>query len=539
MSNPFDQFDQQAANPFDEFTPPQTSATPVAVDVAGQLSQGIVKGLPNMLDLGGAAVATLGDAVTGQTGQQGMSANFQQYLQSAPVSRGVDAFLGTQERQAETTAGKYANLTGQGIATAPMVGARFMQGAAGGFLGGVGGDIGKSSGVPYGEAIGTLVGGGVGAAAIGPLTQRAKAVTQRLAAPKIDQNTAQLAQRAQDFNIPLSVTQINPTRFGDTVQKVSQEIPFSGVNKFDDAQSLGWNRALAKEAIGMDVEALNPKAVRGFLEKVDQDYTDALAGTSVRITKDQLARFDDIGTKTDVLPDAFKKPVLDKIQSVKSQIANGFVKGEKANNLRKELMAAAGRAGPEVKDYFNEMAATLGDVVMEGLPAEKAAKLAQTNRYYRNFKTVEPLLEKATDGLINPTQLQQRVASSKYIRGSRVDSGDDALIDLGRIGAMIPKLGGSDTAQKTLLMQAAGLAATPTAGAGLFIEPATTIAGLSANRAYQSLFNQNQNVVKAAIEKSNATAERAARKAAFEAAKKPVTIDVKPKNLNLKTGKGE
>ena len=517
MANPFDQFDNNVANPFDEFSPPETPTTPVAVDVAGQLATGIVKGIPNMLDLGGAAVATAYDAATGQTPQTSALQNFQQYLQSAPVSRGVDTVLGTTgDRQAETAAGRYANMVGQGIATAPLVGAKFAQGAAGGLMGGVGGDIGKASGVPYGEIAGALVGGAAGAAAVGPLTQRAKALTQRLAAPKIDQNTAQLAQRAQDFGILLSVNQINPTRFGNTVQKVSQEIPFSGVGAFDDAQSLSWNKALAREAVGMDVDALTPKAVRGFLDKVDQDYTDALAGTTVRITKDQLSRFDDIAQRTDVLPDAFKKPVFDKIKYIKNQIANGFVKGEKANNLRKELMAASGRAGPELKDYFAEMAATLGDTIVSSLPAEKAALLAQTNRYYRNFKTVEPLLEKSVDGIVNPTQLQQRIASSKYIRGSRLDSGDDALIDLGRIGAMIPKLGGSDTAQKTMLMQAAGAVG---ATGGAAIDPASTAAVLGANRAYQSLYNQNPNIIKAAIKKSGAETEGAARRAAFEAAK--------------------
>jgi hypothetical protein len=524
--NPYAEFAQDV-NPYAEFFKPEMPATPVAVDVVGQLATGIVKGIPNILDLGGAAVATAADAAMGRSGEGGAMQNFQQYLQSAPVSRGVDTLLGTQERPAETTAGRYANLTGQGIATAPLLGARLAQGAAGGLMGGVGGDIGKASGVPMGEVIGSFAGGAIGAAAVGPLTQRAKAVTQRLAAPKIDQSTAQLAQRAQQFDIPLSVTQVAPTRVRSTVQKVSQELPFSGVGKFEDTQVSAWNKALTK-TIGVEADTLSPEIVNQFLQKTGKEYDNVLAGTTVRMGKDASRAIQgavDESYKT--MDKSLADIVAANAQDLLAQAKGGFISGEKAASIRRTLMNRASKASGEVKDALGDIVSQFDEVIRQSMPQEKVDALNTLNRQYRNFKTIEPLLEKSVDGVINPTQLLQRVASSKFIKGSRAELGQDDLVDLARIGKMMPRLGGSDTAQKTTLMQAVA----PTSIAGTAVEPTTGITALAGNRAYQSLYNQNQAVVNAAI-------ERAARKAAFEAKRNPVKIEVKPSNLD-KTGKGK
>jgi len=129
-------------------------------DVGIQFNQGLVKGIPNLIDMGGAAVATLADKATG--GKEGWGDTFSGYAEQAPLSKGLDKLLGTKERAAETTAGRYANAGGQALATLPFAGAKaatslpmVTRAVASGVTGAAGADVGA----PLGGYIGELVGG--------------------------------------------------------------------------------------------------------------------------------------------------------------------------------------------------------------------------------------------------------------------------------------------------------------------------------------------------------------------------------------------
>ena len=135
------------------------------------------------------------------------------------------------------------------------------------------------------------------------------------------------------------------------------------------------------------------------------------------------------------------------------------------------------------------------DVVADELPEGASNKLQTLRKNWRNFKTIEPLLEK---GEINPTQLINRVAASKYIKASRSKIGDDELVDLARIGKeLMPKLGGSDTFQKSALAGGSIVG-----GAGLVTNPlatlTTAVAVPAANRGLQKTVS-NQKLIDLAI----------------------------------------
>jgi GH24 family phage-related lysozyme (muramidase) len=105
---------------------------------------------------------------------------------------------------------------------------------------------------------------------------------------------------------------------------------------------------------------------------------------------------------------------------------------------------------------------------------------------------IEPLAAKAKGGMINPTQLNQRV-SQVYRRAHTIgESGD--IGDLARIGnELMPVLGGSDTAEKLLYMTGAG-------GTAVVNAPLTG-AALAGNRLLQSGVNRNQALVNKLIER--------------------------------------
>lgn len=57
---------------------------------------------------------------------------------------------------------------------------------------------------------------------------------------------AQLANSAiNDYGIPLSATQVAPSRFGKLLDSVSAKVPFSGAQGFQDAQQKAFNAAVA------------------------------------------------------------------------------------------------------------------------------------------------------------------------------------------------------------------------------------------------------------------------------------------------------
>lgn len=166
------------------------------------------------------------------------------------------------------------------------------------------------------------------------------------------------------------------------------------------------------------------------------------------------------------------------------------------------------------------MVDVIDNIAERNLTDEAAATLTQARYEWRNFKTIEPLLEKSVDGNINPTDLLQRVASSKYIKASRAETGQDNLVDLARIGKrFLPKLGGSDTAQKAALMVAAKRGATVAGGTiglgGLTaVNPLAALSGaalsgavMAGNRGMQKV-NQSKTLVDLAVKNSGKAAKQ-------------------------------
>jgi hypothetical protein len=136
-------------------------------------------------------------------------------------------------------------------------------------------------------------------------------------------------------------------------------------------------------------------------------------------------------------------------------------------------------------------------VIEQSLPPERADAIRTLNKQYRNFKTVEPLLEKSVGGRINPTDLMNRVASSKFIKASRKDIGQDELVDLAEIGKFMTKQGGSDTAQKQAVMGGLyGLG-----GTAAYFDPLSAGVALGANRILQKV-NQSSGLLEKSVEKS-------------------------------------
>lgn len=486
MANPWEKY-QTTSGPWEKYGNPNVA--PV-VDVANSALSGFVNGIPNTLDALGGLAATGVNAASEKLG-------YGQQVDVKPVyGPAANQAMGTDAYQPQTDAGRYANTAAQGASVGMLAGpVGMLSGATGGLGSEAGGDVGQAVGGDIGRVVGSIAGGVVGGAVpqtMGPLTMKALEATKRAAAPKLNEDAAKLAQRAQELGVPLSLNQVAGSRVRDNAQKISQAIPLSGVKGFEENQVSSWNKALSK-TIGVDADKLTPETVNKALSNFDMGYTDALKGTTVRVTSKQLAGLDEIAKEAEMsLGKDAADTVRKNVDYVKQQMKSGFMRGEKANSIRREIMARASRGG-EVKEWLGDLSSKLNEVITDSLPVDKAQSLQNLNRQYRNFKTVEPLLEKSTDGTINPAHLLQRVASSKYIKGSRAELGQDDLVDLARIGKFMTKAGGSDTMEK------GGLIA---GGAAAITNPVKTAGVVAGNRGYQTLYNQSQPMLQRSIDKS-------------------------------------
>ncbi|MBN66128.1 MAG: hypothetical protein CMM94_00970, partial [Rickettsiales bacterium] len=421
-----------------------------------------------------------------------------------------------QDAPAEFITGNLAGAIGTGVAGAGTkagqavanslrsggVGARLAKSAAAGsasgavYGAGAGEGVGRLESAAEGAALGGVFGGGASVA--GSTLRGVKSAI----IPQADDAIRPLARRAKEFGIPLRVDQVAPSRARKTVQKVSQELPLSGADGFEDMQRKAFTKAVAR-TIGQDSDDLSAATVQSFLKDAERKFGALAKDRKVRVPPSVGERLNKIlNDAEETLTGDLFSVVSKNTQKVKDDLSDAFINGKKLASLRSELVKRLPRIQGGAKEYVGELVDTLDDVLAEALPKNQRKILQDARREWRNFKTIEPLLEKSQDGQINPTQLLNRVASNKFIRASRSGVGDDDLVDLARIGkAFLPKAGGSDTYQKLALAGGSGgLGALALTNPGLAAVAAGKGAlALGANRAFQRGYNSSQRVVDSVV----------------------------------------
>lgn len=385
----------------------------------------------------------------------------------------------------------------KGAAVAAPVGALYGAGEAdpGEMLEGARSGAGMAAGV--GAAL--PVAGAAGLSALGTVV------------PKIDDATAALASQAQKFGIPLRLDQLSPTRVRNTVQKVSQEIPLSGVDTFEKKQRQAFTRAVAK-TIGQDADDLGPSVIQGFRQDISRKFDKAIGNQTIQVAPDAATAIQNIVDEaTGTIDGALVKVVRKNADDLLEQLQAGQISGEKLSSIRSQLLKRSTKAKSEAGQFINDLIDVIDTTIDQNLPPEKIAELAEARLQWRNFKTIQPLLEKSTEGIINPTELLNRVSSNKFIDASKVAVGEDDLIDLARIGKQfMAKKGGSDTFQKGAL----GLGLSTGVGALTNLPATLTAMGaaggvMTANRGLQAI-NTSQRLAGKVINRKKSALKRLA-----------------------------
>jgi hypothetical protein len=446
----------------------------------------------------------------------------QQFEQRPALSIGSNVLgsLGTGGAFAATKAG-------QSLANSLRGGNALTQIAKGAGTGAASGAVYGAGAAKDGERVPGAIGGGLVGGAVGtaiPAIARAGSGLKSTIQPKISETTAALAKRARDFGIPLRLDQVSPTRVRSTVQKVSQEIPGSGVEAFEVTQRKAFASAVAR-TIGQDAEDLGPSVIQGFRQEISKKFDRAIGGQTIEITQDTPQLIAGIVNEAaNTIDDALVKVVQNNADDLIAQIQSGTIQGEKLSSIRSQLLKRSTKAKNEAGQFLNDLIDVIDNNIDQNLSPDKLAELSQARSQWRNFKTIQPLLNKSTDGTINPTELVNRVSANKFIDASKIQTGQDDLVDLARIGKELIKIkGGSDTYQKAALAgggTALGITALTNPLAALV--PAAVAGGTAlANRGLQSL-NSSQKLVDKVIR---------------NASKAPVNQLAKPAaNLALRNG---
>lgn len=517
--NPFSQFRQPSlpVNPFGKFRQKADAQTPHDPSMLGSAFRGIEQGAT--LNFGDEAKAAIGagyakafggkatdDMSYGDLYSQALRMQGDQLSRDMEVNPGATIAgnlagglftggiaagtkAGTALANSLRTGGTFARI-GKGAAAGAVAGGAY------GFGGGQAGSRLENAG--EGAIIGGLVGGAV------PVAGAAYQGVKNTVLPQVDDATAELARQARGMDIPLRVDQVAPSRVRNTLQKVSQEIPFSGAAGQEERQIAAFNRSLAG-TIGQKADDLGPETINRFLNDASKKFQGALAEKTISFGDESIGAIRQIAANAadDVTGD-IASLVGKNAQKVLGDVQGGIVSGEKLSSLRSDLVKRLPKIDSKARPYVTEMIDIIDDAIEKSAP-ETVDVLREARRQWRNFKTIEPLLEKSADGRVNPALLMQRVASSPYIKASRAGAGEDELVDLARIGKQfLPQKGGSDTAQKLATIGAAGGGVT-----GLVTAPAATLAAapkvaaaLLANRTFQQGYNANQRIVDALLSRA-------------------------------------
>lgn len=546
-NNYFDQFDapQQSGNYFDQFDAPKgQDAGPGVAFLAGT---------NNFLPFGQKIEANYGAGVASaltHLDPNAQNVSFQDYYNqiranqdatekanplstlagdatalvgSIPIFNGVGSLLGKAANASPVTSA-IANFLGPSqVAQDAGIGAKAGNFLANSFKSGISaaplGALYGAGSAPDGQEIpgaiqGAEVGGALGAAV--PTAGAALNSVARAISPSVDNTTALLAQRAQDLGIPLRVDQLVDSGPRTLFQKISQNLPFSGANDFAQGQNNAFNSAVAQTFGAQD---LSPQGVKDAVTNMGQMFDNVLQNKTIS------PQFDDLKQLRNIVEDAkgnitqdYSNVVTNKAQNLAEQLFNKRItgtgtpayspqdiSGEKLASMRSQLVKNLPNVAGDAKPYVGQMIDVIDNIAENNLPPDAIQQYQQARRFYRNYKTIDPLLEKSTDGTIPPTQLLNRVASSPYIDASQTPTGQDNLIDLARVGKQfLGKLGGSDTIDKGILT--GGLISLPTlavSNPAVGIPAAAgAVTGLGANRAYQSLYNTNPQVINSIVNRS-------------------------------------
>lgn len=283
----------------------------------------------------------------------------------------------------------------------------------------------------------------------------ARKVASLSAVPRINQETAQLANKAHQFGMTLTPDMLSDNKIARIGGEALAKVPLSGAPA--DANQVAFNRSLIG-MIGGDTtaRALTPDVYGNALEQaggkigdissktqipLDQSFSDALAGHVNDAAKFQT---EDVANV-----------VNNYVQELQNKAAQngGVIDGTAFRTLNSKIgRQMRGTTNGDLRNALGDLQDSMHNALQANIsdPADLSALLA-ARKQYAIAKTIEPLVAKSPTGNISPAGLMNRVTSNGIGKTAMATGNAGDLGDLARVGQrFLKEPNSSNTAERGL-----------------------------------------------------------------------------------------
>lgn len=269
---------------------------------------------------------------------------------------------------------------------------------------------GASAGLvnPEDAGIGALIGGGLPVATKVAGTV-GNALGRSMTGGPVAPEVRQLAQRAQDLGIDVPVDRIANSKPLNALAASLDYVPFSGRTATMDNMQSQFNQAISR-TFGQDSDNVT-LALRKARDDLGSKFDKALTSTTVKIDQPFLDALSEASERASAELGQEGASVINRqIDEIMRKGVTGEIDGQAAYNIKNTLDRIGKQNTPQAF-YAGDLRKDLMAALNRSMPADEAAKFAETRRQYGNMLSLQKLAQNGVDGDISVA----RVANLKNI----------------------------------------------------------------------------------------------------------------------------
>jgi hypothetical protein len=256
------------------------------------------------------------------------------------------------------------------------------------------------------------------------------------------------------YGIPIRGSQISESPFAKLADSAIGKMPLSGLEAQNAEQRTAFTRAVAK-TMGQDADNLTPQVMSNARTELGNTYNAVKARTNVMADDEFVNDLGKVETEAQqvITPQEFA-PIKQQMDNILGKVGDdGTISGDAYKALTSKgspLDKATESSNPNIRFYARKVEDALSDALTRSATPEDQALLKQTNRQWKNMRTVQELASKAgIEGEISPPLLLNAVRKS-YKDMAYTGAGDiGELADIGQ--QFLKESPSSTTAERYLL----------------------------------------------------------------------------------------
>lgn len=297
-----------------------------------------------------------------------------------------------------------------------------------------------------------------------------------------------LVQLAGKYNIPVGLADTTKNKLVKSARSLMNDLPLTGSigAAQSEAKQAAFNRAVGG-TFGAAEGKLTPQVLDAAKGKLGAEFDRIWNGNDLQLDPQFLTAIQRLRSEASNLPQGESARLSGWVDDLLSRVQTGpngqaIIPGNIANPFQSKLRQEAEKGNGFLKSGLEDLRKEVIGAFNRSIGATDAAALTANRSAYKNFKTVEPLLNKGAVGTAGrelgdvPASLLPEAVRSSF-SGLSSQTRQPALAELARVGSglladRVPQTGGSARA----LLQNTGLLAG--LGAGGAASPMSAAVGV-------------------------------------------------------------